>query len=268
MRTSRSPSRAAKTPASSHSIWPWILIAVVAVVAVAVSVMPASVIGRFLPKAVRAEDFSGSLWHGSAGRIWIAERDAGAVEWRLHPAALLHLSIDAEFHWVKVGFVIDGTASVDRTRFAARDLKGAGPLQDLRDFGIDANWRGSAEIAFSEITGTFTQLTSAVGRIAVSNVSTPQFADGSDWGGYALELPAGAVTADGAVNAILSDTGGPLEFQGRAHVSPAERIGTLAGTVKERNGAPVPVRRQLADLAQIRGRDSEGRIPIDLEFTF
>ena len=268
MRTSRSPSRAANPPPPSHSIWPWILIAVVAVVAVAVAVMPASAIGRFLPEAVRAEDFSGSLWHGSAGRIWIGQRDAGALEWRLHPAALLHLSVDAEFHWVKVGFVIDGTASLDRKRFTARDLKGAGPLQDLRDFGIDANWRGSAEIAFREITGTFTQLTSAVGRIAVANFSTPQLAEGADWGGYALELRAGAVTADGGVNAILSDTGGPLEFQGRAHVSPVQRLGTLAGTVKERTGAPLPLRRQLADLAQMRGRDSEGRIPLDLEFTF
>ena len=268
MRTSRSPSRTTKPPPPSHSIWPWILIALIAVVSVAVCVIPASVIGRFLPTIVRAEDFSGSLWHGSAGRIWIAERDAGALEWRLHPGALLHLAIDADFHWVKVGFVINGRTTIDRTGFAARDVQGAGPLQDLRDLGLDANWHGSAQIAMLEITGTFTELKSAVGRVAVANVSTPQLADGADWGGFTLELPPGAVAADGAVNAVLSDSGGPLEFQGRARISPTQRIGTLAGTVKERDGAALPLRRQLADLAQMRGRDSAGRIPIDLEFTF
>jgi hypothetical protein len=65
---------------------------VLAVLAVVIAVLPASLANRFLPPAVRAEDFSGTLWHGSAGRITVAGRDAGALEWHLHPLALFKLA--------------------------------------------------------------------------------------------------------------------------------------------------------------------------------
>ena len=39
-------------------------------------------------------------------------RDAGAIEWQVHPLALLRLAVVADVHWVKVGFVIDGTAEL------------------------------------------------------------------------------------------------------------------------------------------------------------
>jgi hypothetical protein len=55
-----------------------------AVLSVAIIGVPASLITRFLPPFISAQDFSGSLWHGSAGRIAVNGRDAGAVEWRLH----------------------------------------------------------------------------------------------------------------------------------------------------------------------------------------
>jgi hypothetical protein len=50
------------------------------------------------------------------------------------------------------------------------------------------------------------------------------------------------------------------------HYSPSERTGTLSGTLKERPDAPAELRSQLENLSQLRGRDSQGRIPVDLEF--
>ena len=94
MPTSPSPRRAASTskrakvaaPAPARSLWPRVaLIAVIALLAVVVAVLPASFANKFLPPALRAEDFSGTLWHGSAGRLTVAGRDAGAIEWQLHP---------------------------------------------------------------------------------------------------------------------------------------------------------------------------------------
>ena len=95
MPTSPSPRRGVKprrqesppAVAPARALWPRIaLIGVLAVIAVVVIVLPASLANKFLPPAVRAEDFSGTLWHGSAGRISVAGRDAGALEWQLHPA--------------------------------------------------------------------------------------------------------------------------------------------------------------------------------------
>src|SRR5580692_8330500 len=112
MPASRSPSRGAEPAARTRSHWPIVLIGIVAIAAAIVAALPASIIAHFLPPAVVAEDFSGSLWHGSAGKITLNAHDAGALEWRLHPAALLGMSVSADLHWVKLGFVIDATVKV------------------------------------------------------------------------------------------------------------------------------------------------------------
>src|ERR1700689_344307 len=135
MPTSPSPRRAAKTAPPvppARSLWPRVaLIGVLAVLAVVIAVLPASLANKFLPPAVRAEDFSGTLWHGSAGRITVAGRDAGALEWHLHPLALFKLRLNADLHWVKGSFVVDGAADVSRRDFHASDLRGGGPIADL-----------------------------------------------------------------------------------------------------------------------------------------
>ena len=112
-----------------------------------------SIITHFLPPGVAAEDFSGSLWHGSAGKIRVNARDAGALEWWLHPAALLGMTVNADLHWVKVGFVIDAAVAIDRHGFAAHDIKGGGPIEDLRDLGVAPGWRGIADVHLSELAG-------------------------------------------------------------------------------------------------------------------
>src|ERR1700742_56477 len=113
MPTSPSPRRGTKTaqapPAPPRAIWPRIaLIAVAPVLAVVVVALPASLIARFVPPGVNVEDFSGTIWHGSAGHITAAGRPAGAAEWHLHPLGLLRLHTVADVHWVKGGFVLDG----------------------------------------------------------------------------------------------------------------------------------------------------------------
>src|SRR5579863_231635 len=124
MPTSPSPRRGPSTqrgartpaPARSRSLWPRLaLIGVVALVVIVVCVLPASLLTRFLPPAVHAEDFSGSIWHGSAGRLTANGRPAGAIEWTLHPLALARLHLVADLHWVRGGFAMDGTADATRT---------------------------------------------------------------------------------------------------------------------------------------------------------
>jgi Type II secretion system (T2SS), protein N len=266
MPASRSTRRDAKPAARSRSYWPVVLIGLAAVLAVIIAVLPASIIRNFLPPSVRAEDFSGSIWHGSAGKISVNARDAGALEWRLHPTALLGMTVAADLHWVKVGFVVDAAVKIDRRGFVAHDIKGGGPVEDLHDLGVAAGWRAIADIKFSEVKGDFAKPLAAVGDVKVSNLTSAQVADGADLGGYDLRFPEGAVAADGDVDAQLVDTGGPLDVQTVIHYSPKERTGTLSGTLREHADAPPALRSQIDSIAQLRARDPQGRIPVDLEF--
>jgi type II secretion system (T2SS) protein N len=268
MPASRSPSRDAKPAPRSRPYWPLVLIGLAAVLAVVISAVPASIVTRFLPPEVHAEDFSGSIWHGSAGKISVNARDAGALEWRLHRAALLGMRVSADVHWVKVAFVVDAAVNIDRQGVSAHAVKGGGPIEDLRDFGIAAGWRGMADINFSELKSDLVNPLAAVGDIQVSNLTSAQIAQGADLGGYDLRLAAGAVGADGSVTAQLTDTGGPLDVKAVISLSAKERTGILTGTLRERPEAPAALRSDLEGIVQLRGRDPQGRIPVDLEFTW
>jgi Type II secretion system (T2SS), protein N len=280
MPTSPSPRRAtsrvgkpAPAVAPARALWPRVaLIGVLALVVVVIIVLPASLANKFLPPAVRAEDFSGTLWHGSAGRISVAGRDAGALEWHLHPLALLKLRLDADLHWVKGSFVVDGSADVSRKDFQASDLRGGGPIADLSTLGVAPGWRGVAEIRIrniaADLAGAGPSLRSAVGEIDLSDISSPQVAGGADVGSYALTFDNTSLSSSGEARAALLDKGGPLSLDAVITLTPQSRTGMLSGTVKERADASPELRKELDNVAQLHARDSEGRLPVDLEFTF
>jgi len=266
-RNSQAPGRERDAAPRSRANWPFVLLGVVAVLAVIVAALPASVVTHFLPPDVHAEDFSGSIWHGSTGKFSVGARPAGALEWHVHPAALLGMTAAADLHWVKVGFVIDAAVSIDRRGLVARDVKGGGPIEDLLDLGVAPGWRGTAYLNFSQIKTDFAKLLSAVGALKVAHLSSAQFADGADLGSYELVLPEGAVDANGNLTAQFMDAGGPLDAQAVVRFSPIERTGTLSGTVLERTGVPPALHEQLQNIAQLHARDAQGRIPVDMEFT-
>ena len=268
MPASRSANRNAKAAARPRNYWPVVLIGLAVFIAVVIAALPASTISHFLPRSVHAEDFSGSIWHGSAGKINVNGRDGGALEWWLHPAAFLRLAVAADLHWVKIGFVVDGAARIDPHGVTARAVKGGGPIEDLHDLGVAAGWRGTADINFSELKTDFAQPLAAVGDVKVSNLASGQIAGGADLGGYVLRFDEGAVDSDGNLTARLVDTGGPLDVHTLIRYSAKERTGLLSGTLSERPEASAALRSQIDGLSQLRGRDAQGRIPVDLEFRF
>jgi hypothetical protein len=254
-------------------LWPrFLLIAVLAAIGVVLCVLPASLVARFLPERVQAEDFSGSIWHGSAGRLTAGGRDAGALEWRVHPSSLLELHLVADLHWVKGAFVLDGTADVDRHDLRASNLEGGGPVADLRDFGVAAGWRGTAIVNIKELRAVFSAsaatITKATGSLSVSNLSSAAIAGGADLGGYSLQFADTAIAPDADASATLTDTGGPLSLDAVIHISGGTHTGLISGTIQERADTPPALRAQLENLAQMHARDARGRIPVDLEFTF
>jgi hypothetical protein len=110
--------------------------------------------------------------------------------------------------------------------------------------------------------------TSAIGDITATDISSPQVASGANLGSYDLRFndPASALGSD--MSAALNDTGGPLAVNATIQLSMKARTGLFSGTVKERPDAPPGLRSQLDNLAQLHARDAQGRLPLDLEFTF
>jgi type II secretion system (T2SS) protein N len=267
MPASRSANRDIKRSRPARR-WPLVLLGLIVLSVAVMFVLPASFAARFIPAQIHAEDFSGTLLHGAAGKISINARDCGAIEWQVHPLSLLRLAIVADIHWVKVSFLIDGTAELRMGGFAARDIKGGGPIDDLQTLGFAAGWKGSASLAFTEIKGTFRQLEAAVGKIDVANIASVGVAEGSDLGSYELQLGPQSIAPDGSISATVNDKGGPVEAQAQIRFSPATRTGMLSGTLKERPEASPALRNQLSNLSQLRPRDAAGRFPVELEFTF
>jgi hypothetical protein len=274
MPASRSPSRDVDLERPARR-WPLVLLgilllagAILLLAGATLFVLPASMITHFLPAQMQAEDFSGTLVHGAAGRLKVNAREAGAIEWRLHPLSLLRLAVVADIRWVKVAFVIDGTVEFVARGISGHDIKGGGPIESLADLGLAAGWRGTVNLAFVEARSDFRKLDSAAGKIDVANLSAADIAAGEDLGSYELQLAAGAVAPDGTITATLTDTGGPVEAQAQIQFSPATRTGMLSGTLKERPEVSPAGRSQLNNLSQLRPRDASGRFPVELEFTF
>jgi hypothetical protein len=284
MPISRLPKQGTKPPVAatgSRFLRPLVLICALAVLTVVVIALPASMVQRFLPPSVGAEDFSGTLWHGSAGSVTVNARNIGAIEWHLHPWSLLSLALAADLHWVRAGFLADGTLDFRSHGLTLRDVQGGGPIEDLQELGVADGWRGTASFNFRELKAAFADgsagsssagngsvtITSAVGDLNVSNLASPQVADGVDLGGYTLHVANVAITPGADATADLMDTGGPLEVQATIHFSADGHTGMLSGTVKARSEAPPALIRQLENLAQLHARDAQGGIPVELEFT-
>jgi hypothetical protein len=96
----------------------------------------------------------------------------------------------------------------------------------------------------------------------------PNVAGGADLGSYVLQWSDHSVDPNGVVTGELKDAGGPLQVQGTLTLTLQQHTGMVSGTILERPEAPGDLHRDLDNLAQMRGRDPSGRIPVDLEFSF
>lgn len=262
------PAPAGDGRARPRSYWVLVPIAVLAALAVLMTALPSSLATRFLPPIMHADDLSGTIWHGAAGKITVQGRDAGALEWHLYPAALLEMTLRLDLHWAHEGFGVDAVAAADRHGLSLTAIHGGGPVEDLRKLGAPAAWRGTANIALDSLSTDYTRLLSIRGDVGVAEVSSAQVVGGADLGNYVLHFGDDAVDASGIVKGSVHDAGGPLKVQGTVILSQAQHTGTLSGTVQETAEASADLRSELNQLAQMRGRDAQGRIPVDLEFNF
>ena len=260
-----------RAPLSRRSYAAIAVIGLLALAAAGLIAMPASLMTHFMPAFIVADELSGSVWHGAAGKLSIGGRPLGAVEWQLHPAALWHLTLSGDLHWVKSGFQFSGEFEVDRHGIALRDVSGGGPIEDLRDLGLPAGWQGVADIKLARFTGEFDATGALIpqaadGEIHVGSLSSTLIAGGVSLGQFVLRTREAAPA--GTLAGQVSDEGGPLQVNALVQISPKDHSGTLAGTLKERAEIPAALQEEIQNLAQMRGRDPQKRVPIDVEFNY
>jgi len=249
-------------------------VAAIAALAVVILSLPASLLLRLLPPGVSAADFSGTVWHGSAGSVILNGRSLGAVEWRLHPWSLPTLTLTADLHWVKIGFVADGTLELTSHGMTVRNVEGGGPIEDLHDVGIAQSWRGLTnfklgvlQLTFPQASGGTVSLVAVSGDVNLQSLTSTQVANGADLGGYALHIADPKLAPGSDASAALTDTGGPLALHAIIRLTADGHTGMLSGVIQARADAPSALRREVDTLAELHVRDAQGNIPLDLEFT-
>ena len=101
-----------------------------------------------------------------------------------------------------------------------------------------------------------------------ANLRASSIADGIYLGAYTLHFDEPAVQAKGVIDGQIRDTAGPLEVQAQLSLGLQTHTSTLSGAARERASASPELRTALENLAQLRPRDSQGRIPLEIEFSF
>jgi hypothetical protein len=265
MSASRSPKPTTKPARRSYG---WLVAAaLLAAVGFFVYALPASIALRFLPKDVQANDPSGSLWHGSFAQVSVHGHAVGAIEWTLHPLPLFSGKLSTQLRWIKGGFVVDAALEARGTRVVVHDVTGGGAIDDLAELGINRGWSGNAQVAIAELRVDDQKITAANGTVTLTALRSGKFGD-ADIGGYEVALSPESVRTDGTAIAQVRDLDGPLELTGSLTIVPAQSLLTFSGALKERVGLPPALHEELENLAQLRGRDAQGRVPLEIEFAF
>jgi hypothetical protein len=262
------PASPSPRPSNRRSFRAPIAIGACALLAVLIAVLPASLAGRLLPPAVHATDFSGSLWHGAAGKISVNGIDCGAAEWQLHPAELFHLRLGVDVRWVKGDFALAASAHLGLHGLEADSISGGGALEDIASLTGLTGWHATSTVAIDHLSAAFNQLNALHGDINIADLRVANLGEDINLGAYTLHFDGPAADAPGMIEGQIQDTAGPLEVHALLTLSPHSHVSTLRGTAKERASAPPALRKALEDLAQLRPRDAQGRIPLDIEFSF
>jgi hypothetical protein len=245
-----------------------IAIGACALLVVLIAALPASLAGRFLPTRIQATDFSGSIWHGAAGKIIVNGVECGAGEWQLHPLELLRLRLGFDVHWVKGDFALAAHGHLGVHGLEADSISGGGALEELQSVTGLAGWHATVDVAIDRLSATSSQVKAIHGDINAADLHAASIGDGTSLGAYTMHFDEPTDDAKGVVDGQIRDTAGPLEVHAQLSVSFQTHTSTLSGTARERATAPPQLRTALESLAQLRPRDSQGRIPLEIEFSF
>ena len=251
-----------------RAYWLLVPLALLVVAAVVIVALPATVVRRFAPPAVRLEELSGTLWHGTAERVVLDGRAVGAVEWRLRPLGLLRGQADLELRWVDRSLNSVATIELERDRLVAHGVRGGGRIEDLAAWGVAPGWRGEAHWQLEDLTVVDGRLATLSGDITVTQLASAAVAGGADLGAYRARIVDASDDGSGSLHATVVDAGGPLRLKAQLTANLLARHGLVSGTLAARPDVAPAVAAVVQQLASMRGRDAAGNVPVSLDFTF
>jgi general secretion pathway protein N len=223
---------------------------------------PASWLTGALPKSIGCGQPSGSMWHGSCGRLAVVGAALSDVRWQLHPWALLgaELVLDVQSGDVRA----PGTATI------AMGLGGALTVRDLRaDLQIDSGfvplfpsgWSGQLQLALGSLAFKNGRLAGIRGTVTARSLA--QIRPAMPFGSYELHF-GDAARNDGAIAGDLRDLGGPLAVSGTLLIRNGSEY-VLSGLAAARASADP----ELAKAVEFLGpSDAQGRRQYSLAGSF
>jgi hypothetical protein len=199
-------------------------------------VLPARWVAGLLPAEVQCAAWSGSIWHGQCNGLVIQQKgapiEAQLLQWKLHPAALLRLSVRTDFSFRTVQGTGSGVAELGRKGRVDLENLAIKAVFDRRLATMLAEgWTG--QLQASDLT---VKLQGNTLNLLSGEINLQDFNDGrgTTFGSYRLLFPR---AAKAPFTGTLSDTGGPLAIKASITIA-ADRRWQLDGTVTPRPDAP------------------------------
>lgn len=211
-------------------------------------VMPASVMGYFLPPGITVGTLTGSVWNGSTDNLVIGERSLGALQWKLHPLHLFRgrLALDAELNsaqgrisgWYSFGL----GGNVD-----AQNVEMRWPLAALPFGAIPPGWDAQLNAKLRKLSLQGGRLKQVLGVFEAHNLQQPP-PDAVAIGSYRLTFDESS-RQEGKLVGRLQDTEGPMQVSGSLTLDDNREF-TLEGLVAPRSNAPASIVRTLQFLGE------------------
>ena len=197
-------------------------------------VLPASWVGAALPEGIQCGQWGGSIWRGQCRDLTLSNGEKivmklASLSWKLHPGALLRLSLGADFHSQWPQGEAQGNVRVQSGgQLVVRGMAGRSQL-DRSFFGaLPQGWEGHIDIREFELDWGRDHIGHLGGELVVSNLVDRR---GVPLGGYRVVFPASSTSP---YTGELRDTGGPVEVKAQVQFT-SDQSWSLEGQMRARD---------------------------------
>jgi len=237
----------------------WLALGAGAYLAITIAKFPAAAAYRwFAPEGLRLAGVTGTLWSGSAALGSFGDLGLRDVTWQLELAALLTGSLGVDFQTRLADGFVNGDVAVSPGGIVLRDVRGSTSLQTLREALPVYGLEGQVSVALERLELENGWPTAAVGELRVADLEAPPLLPTA---GVAL-VPLGSFraqfveSAEPGIAALVTDTGGPIELEGRVALG-VDRAYTIDALVRTRPDASDLIVQGLAMMSS--EPDADGR---------
>jgi general secretion pathway protein N len=239
------------------------VLGVLAFVAALVAVLPVRWLSFLLPDQLHCGSLQGSLWNGSCNEVSLRDGSGPpltlqTLRWKLHPAALLRLTISADVSAKQQLGQLQASLSMHRERISLEHLSASGTLDHSLLPVLPVGWSGRLEARDVTLVLDADKLLTLRGAASLHELNDGR---GVPYGNYVLEFPP---QPNAPFAGQLRDQGGPLDLAARVTVN-GDRSWQVDGTITARSGAPVAVQERLRALGTM---DAAGKYPLSAAGTF